>query len=45
MPINKKSRFGNHTAAKGDIAPLTEKVVDMVENKIYIELNASPTPR
>lgn len=43
MPKNKI--LGNQTAMNGLRMPLTEKVVDMVENKIYNELNASPTPK
>ena len=37
--------FGNQTAVIEDIEPFTAKVVDMVINKMYIELSASPTPR
>ena len=43
MPKNTK--LGNQTATNGLSIPLTEKVVDMVENKIYNELSASPIPK
>ena len=45
MPIRKKTKFGNQTAAKADIVPLTENEVDMVVNKTYNELKANPTPK
>ncbi len=45
MPIIKNTKLGNQTATKGDRIPLTEKVVVMVENNIYKELKASPTPK
>lgn len=43
MPRNTK--LGNHTAIKGLRIPLTENVVDIVENSIYNELSASPIPK
>lgn len=33
-PIPTKTIFGNQTAKNGDINPVTEKVVESVENKI-----------
>ena len=41
----RKRKFGSHTLMKGDITPLTEKVVDTVENRIYSALRVSPTPK
>jgi hypothetical protein len=45
MPMSKNTILGSHTAMKGESVPLTEKVVDSVENKIYIELSANPIPK
>ena len=45
IPISKKTTFGNHTASKAVMVPLTEKEVDMVENNTYSELKASPIPK
>ena len=45
MPIPKNKKLGNHTLINGDITPLTEKVVETVENNTYKALNATPTPR
>jgi len=45
IPIITNNAFGSHTAVNADMAPLTEKEVDMVENKIYNELKASPIPK
>ena len=41
----RKRKFGSHTLMKGDITPLTEKVVETVENRIYSALKVSPTPK
>jgi hypothetical protein len=32
MPMTKNTKFGNQTAAKEDITPLTANVVERVEN-------------
>lgn len=45
MPTTRKIMLGNHTAAAADMLPLTEKDVDMVENKMYKALNAIPIPK
>lgn len=37
--------FGIHTAMAGGILPLMAKVADMVWNKMYEKLNASPIPK
>ena len=37
--------FGSHTAAIGDMLPLTAKVDEMVWKTIYPKLSAIPIPR
>ncbi len=38
-------KLGSQTDINGDITPLTEKVVETVENRIYIAESVIPMPR
>lgn len=45
MAIARKTKFGIHAAMKGDIEPLTEKVVETVEKRIYPAVRTMPMPK
>ena len=45
MERARKTKLGIHADMKGDITPLTEKVVLTVENRIYRAVSTNPIPK